>query len=231
MAIQVLCSNCKTRFKVSEKFAGQKGPCPKCKAVITIPQPTEEVVIHAPEHSEAGAKDAGGKLILKPIEREETEFQPLVAVVAGAIAMLSLLVAFVLRGSESVSTVVLAAGALLIAPPVCWAGYQVLRDDEQLESFTGTSLWIRTAICSVLYAALWGLFSFFYYLFFGTNPAEVTSIFFMGGPFLLMGAGVAYCCYDFDFGSGFFHYCFYLLVTILLRLVMGLPPVGPAGGG
>lgn len=231
MAIQVLCGGCKTRFSVSEKFAGQKGPCPKCKAVITIPQPTEEVVIHAPEHSEAGARDASGKLVLKPIERTETEFQPLVAVAAGGLALAALIVALVMRGAESIPSLLLPLGAVLLAPPVCWAGYHMLRDDEQLEAITGKSLWIRTAVCSLLYAALWGAFAFFYMLFFSSAPAGVMQVFFMGPPFLFLGAGVAYCCYDFDLGTGFFHYSFYLLVTVLLRLAMGLPAIGPTVTG
>ncbi len=231
MAIQVVCPGCKTRFKVSDKFAGQKGPCPKCKGPIVVPNLTkEEVVIHEPEHSEAGAKGTGGRLVLKPIERTETQFQPLVAVGLGGFFLLLLVLALIFRASEEVPTVMLALGSLVVAPAVCWGGYQVLRDEEQLEGFSGQSLWIRTAICSLLYALLWGAFAFIYGLFYGTTPAEVMHLFFLAPPFLLLGALVAFCCYDFDFGTGFVHYSFYLLVTILLRLVMGLPPVGPSGG-
>lgn len=38
MPILVTCPGCKAQFNVSEKFAGKQGPCPKCKAVITIPK-------------------------------------------------------------------------------------------------------------------------------------------------------------------------------------------------
>src|SRR6185436_17408582 len=78
MPISVVCPGCKKRFSVSEKFAGQKGPCPSCKAVIQIPDKAEEVVIHAPE--EAGPKDSKGKTVLKPILREETRFDPKIAI-------------------------------------------------------------------------------------------------------------------------------------------------------
>ena len=68
MPIKVICPGCTKRFTVSEKFAGQKGPCPHCKAEIKIPEVAEEeVVIHAPENF--GPKDAGGRAVLKPIER------------------------------------------------------------------------------------------------------------------------------------------------------------------
>lgn len=230
MPIQVTCPGCHARFKVSDKFAGQKGPCPKCKQVIRVPTKDEEVVIHAPEHSEAGAKDATGKLVLKPIERTETTFNPLLAAGFGAFALLSMLVALVMRGSESIPTAILGFGALFIAPPICWGSYQLLRDDEQLEAISGQSLWIRTAACSVLYAALWGAFAYFYWLFLGTNPVEIINVMFIAPPFLAIGALIAFCCYDFDFGTGLVHYSFYLCATILLRLLMGLPAIGPSGG-
>jgi predicted Zn finger-like uncharacterized protein len=76
MPIQVVCPSCHARFSVSEKFAGKKGPCPKCKTVIQVPEATEEIKIHAPEQSEAGAKGTGGRHVLKPIERKETKVQP-----------------------------------------------------------------------------------------------------------------------------------------------------------
>ncbi|MCA9246062.1 MAG: hypothetical protein KDA42_03075, partial [Planctomycetales bacterium] len=80
MPIHVICPGCHARFSVSEKFAGKKGPCPKCKKEIQVPAATEEVKIHAPEHSEVGAKSAGGKLVLKPIERQETKVKPVLLI-------------------------------------------------------------------------------------------------------------------------------------------------------
>lgn len=38
MPILVTCPGCKAQFNVSDKFAGKQGPCPKCKAVISIPK-------------------------------------------------------------------------------------------------------------------------------------------------------------------------------------------------
>ena len=37
MSIPVVCPGCRTRFKVSDRFAGQSGACPKCKAKIEVP--------------------------------------------------------------------------------------------------------------------------------------------------------------------------------------------------
>jgi len=36
--IELRCSNCGKRIKVSESHAGKKGKCPKCKNVVTVPQ-------------------------------------------------------------------------------------------------------------------------------------------------------------------------------------------------
>jgi phage FluMu protein Com len=62
MAISIVCTGCKKRFSVSEKFAGLKGPCPNCKTVIQIPAKGDEVVIHAPEA--AGPKDSKGAAVI-----------------------------------------------------------------------------------------------------------------------------------------------------------------------
>jgi hypothetical protein len=91
MPILVSCPGCKAQFHVSEKFAGKKGPCPKCKAVITIPAaatasatvPTAggaksapgappapkaaDVKIHAPEEALKSEKSKTGRPTLKPI--------------------------------------------------------------------------------------------------------------------------------------------------------------------
>ena len=69
MSIRVTFPGCLKRFNVSEKFAGKKGPCPKCKKTIEIPEKDEEVVIH---EAETGAKDSTGKKLSKQIARKET---------------------------------------------------------------------------------------------------------------------------------------------------------------
>src|SRR6056297_1201645 len=92
MSIQVTCPGCLTRFQVNDKFAGKKGPCPKCKAEIMIPDKSDEVVIHAPEHS--GPKDSQGRSVLKPIEREEVRVTRwgLIAVLGAIVCSLAIAV-------------------------------------------------------------------------------------------------------------------------------------------
>src|SRR5262245_38938576 len=93
MAIQVTCPKCLTRFKVGDQHAGKTGACPKCKGQIVIPAASEEVVIHAPE-LEAGAKDATGRSVLKPIKRKEAKFQLNSALIIGGGVLLALGLAF-----------------------------------------------------------------------------------------------------------------------------------------
>ena len=59
MAIDVLCPGCQKKFRVSDQFAGKKGPCPQCKTIITIPAKGPEVIIHAPETE--GPKGSDGR--------------------------------------------------------------------------------------------------------------------------------------------------------------------------
>ena len=104
MPIQVTCPGCLKRFSVADKFAGQKGPCPKCKQIITIPKKEDEVVIHAPVHSEAGAIGAGGQHVLKTSKRKDTKFQPLVFTSVIGSILVALLVALVIRSQGAQDT-------------------------------------------------------------------------------------------------------------------------------
>jgi phage FluMu protein Com len=226
MAIQVVCSGCKKRFTVNDKFAGKKGPCPKCKTIITIPEKTEEVVVHAPE--EFGPKDSKGRAVLKPISRKETKVSLIltVGIVLGSIV--ALVVALLLRRQEEVSTVILGLGAVLLAGPLVWCGYAFLRDSET-EPFQGGELWIRVTACAAVYAALWGIVAFVVFYLFDNDPLEVIQIVFIVPVMVAIGAFAAYASLDLDFGVASLHYGFYLLVTVALRLLAGLPAVGPPG--
>lgn len=222
MAIVVVCPKCRARFQVSEKFAGKQGPCPKCKGLITVPQLEDQVKIHEPEQY-GGAKDAKGRHVLKPIERTETQLSPvaMVAIIAGT--LLTIGIAFGGRGLDDfLREWLLRIGAVVLAPPLVLAGYSFLRNQE-LEPYRGKELIIRTALCSVAYAALWGIFTLMK-LWFLPDPTNVEtwSWIYLGGPILVVGSFVAFATLDLDFGSGFFHYCFYLLSCILLRWAMGI---------
>ncbi len=234
MAILVVCQTCKTRFQVSEKFAGKQGPCPKCKAVITIPKVEEQVVIHAPEEYAGGAavaaKDAQGRSVLKPIARDKTRFQPVVFAAAAAGILVALVVAFLLRDAtvlqDSTSSILLLSmGAVLLAPPIVLAGYVALRDAES-EPYRGLALWIRVGIVSIVYAGLWGIAAIFGVFVFAGAPPELWQLIPPTAIMIVGGTVASMATLDLEPGNGFFHYAFYLAATVFLRVVMGLPPLG-----
>lgn len=228
MPIQVTCPGCLKRFSVADKFAGQKGPCPKCKAIITIPKKEDEVIIHAPDHSEAGAVGVGGRHALKTYRWKDTKFQPLVFTgVIGAV-LVALLAALVVRSQgPPVDMWLKALAAILLGPPLAWAGYTFLRDAE-LEAYRGVPLILRSVACGLVYAVLWGVFVFLGDRFFGdamTKGLEIWQMVVLLVPVFAAGTLAAFATFDLEPGSAFFHCALYFAVTVMLRLVAALPAV------
>lgn len=229
MPIPVTCPGCHTRFRVSDQFAGRTGPCPKCKKPIRVPDKSDEVVIHAPE--EFGPKNAEGRAVLKPIERTETSISAvgIVGIVGGVILVIA--VAFLLgpmvRGDDADVAnryLVLGVGALLVAPPLVLAGYSFLRDAD-LEPYAGKSLAVRVTICSLVYALLWGFYAYAGSMVLGDQSPEVWQLAFALPAFVCTGALAPFAGLDLDYMNACFHYGFYLLVTVLLRVIMGIGPI------
>lgn len=228
MPIKVICPGCAKRFSVSEKFAGQKGPCPQCKAEIKIPEVAdEEVVIHAPDNY--GPKDAAGQSVLKPIQREEFSLSQLQITIAIASVVATLAGAFVLRMGNTgadpggVSPVVLGLGALILGPPLAMSAYVFLRDDE-LEPYRGRSLWLRSLSCGVAFAALWGAYAAVKWFVLGGDEMQLVQLAFIVPPLLFGGAVAAWASYDLDIGNGAFAFAMYLGITVVLRMIMNLGP-------
>jgi hypothetical protein len=223
MAIDVTCPGCKTRFQVSEKFAGKSGPCPKCKTVIKVPTKKDEVIIHVPEE---GPRDSKGQLVLKPIFRQETRLSPVQIVTIVGCVVVVLLAALTLRityGSRphEFPLAILAAGSVLLAPLLSFAGYTFLRDNE-LEPYRGRELLVRLIATTIVYPLLWGLF----WLVFGyleMTPGLVE--YGIAIPLLVtIGALAAHFSLDLEPGPAAFHCAMYLGATVLLRLLMNLHP-------
>ena len=229
MPINVTCPGCHTRFTVADKFAGQKGPCKKCKTIIEIPKLEDQVVIHSSEHSEAGAVGVGGRHALKTFRKQDAKFKPLIFVGVAGVVLVTLLVAIVLRDPKNPpSSIILALGAILLGPPLAWAGYTFLRDDE-LEGYDGTNLAIRSIACGLVYALLWAVYAFLGDRLFGLysaeaakNGLEIWQMIVLWVPVLGIATLAAYVAFDLEPGSGFFHAAMYFAVTVLLRWVVGL---------
>jgi hypothetical protein len=224
MAIDVTCASCKTRFQVSDKFAGKQGPCPKCKAIIKVPAKSEQVVIHEPETA-TGPKGVTGQPVFKPIAWKETRVTtPQIVAIAGAVLFV-LLLTLIIRIASGPGQVkpfpLLALGAILLAPPLSFAGYAFLRDTE-LEPHRGRELILRLIAPSIVYPALWGLYWFaFYYL---DVPPNWYTLCVVAPVVIGIGAFTAHLSLDLELGAGALHYSMYLLATVLLRVMLGLSP-------
>lgn len=220
MPIPVVCPGCQKRFNVSDKFAGKKGPCPHCKTVIQVPEKIEEVVIHAPEGF--GPKDAAGRAVLKQIARKETKVSPLLTAVILVAILIVLAVAWMFRSPKGdVPMLLLVVGAVALAPPLAWAGYTFLRDDE-LEPYSGKELGLRVLACSAVYALLWGLVALVTGYVLGGDRVEVIHMVFIAPVMIGIGSFGAYVSLDLEFGTAAVHCSLYLLVTVTLRLILGL---------
>ena len=229
MPISIICPGCQARFSVNDKFAGQQGPCPKCKTVLTIPAKQEEVVIHVPEPT--GTKTATGVPTLKPLKRKDGKITLpillgglayLVVSVGGALA--ARFASPVTEGGPDIAWWVLALGALLVAPPLAWGTYTFLRDDE-LQGYSGKALWGRVAICSLVYAGLWGLRWYLGAQLEWSSPLELYQILVLIPAMLIPGAIDALAALDLDPTTASVHCAGYLGFCVLLRLVAGLPPI------
>jgi hypothetical protein len=221
MAILVVCPGCKKSFNVDDKFAGKTGPCPKCKTRITIPDKKAEVKIHAPDEFSGGGKSVTGKLLLKPIARQQTRIKPVMAaVIGGAVAAAilgALVVRFVAKEPGALRYLLSGVGLLLVSPPLAVLAYTFLRDDE-LEAYRGMQLYIRAAVCALVYMILWAVFAYVYIDVF-EGSIDLPYWLLVAPPFLCLGAAAAKFSFDLETTNGFFHYAFYVAVTIILGVI------------
>jgi predicted Zn finger-like uncharacterized protein len=220
MAIDVTCPSCHTRFQVSEKFAGKSGPCPKCKKTIKVPELKEQVVIHAPEVS--GPVDSKGVAVLKPIARTEVRLSaPLIAGIVGSV-LLVLIAAFALRVAYpggAAPAVITILGAVLLGPPLAFAGYTFLRDDE-LEPYRGLEVLVRSLACGLAFAAIWGAYWLVFWYLEQTPNWQVMAA---AVPVMVaLGAFTSQASFEFELPTGALHYSLYLIATVLLRFILGL---------
>jgi hypothetical protein len=236
MPIHVICPGCHARFKVGDQHAGKTGACPKCKGSIQIPAVSDEVVIHEPE-SEAGAKDAKGRNVLKPIRRKEAKFNLNMALAVGGAAILTFAIAFLVGRQtlpENTRTIILAVGAALLGPPLAYAGYSFLRDDEQ-GAFVGKDVLLRALACGLVYALAWGVYWWVGIQVFDSDAyAAGTLELFQVGILAAIAIGIgtftAFVSFDLDPITSFFHFALFFGVTVLLRVTMGLTLLPGIGG-
>lgn len=233
MPITVVCSGCKSRFTVSDQFAGRTGPCPKCKQPLKIPEPAaKSVVIHEPERPVASSSGTG-KAPTAPLKKRDkpVPVRAFVITAVGGLAFLGAAAALPLiyppipatGTSPPQSTIppwLLLGGAFAVAVPAVLLGYAAVRNRE-LEPYRGRPLLLRALVCAAVYAALWGVR--------GLVPAEQTAEmwqWFMIGPLFVAAGGLAaLATLDLEPGNAAIHFSFYVLFTALLRWLAGLLPL------
>jgi hypothetical protein len=230
MPIQVTCRHCLKRFQVSDKFAGKTGPCPNCKKPIEIPKADEEVVIHAPRDD--SPKDSTGQSVLKPIERQETDVTRTGLVVTlGAIVLvfvLALVFRFAFPGGTPLWAQLLGLAAL--APPLVWAGYTFLYDQER-EPYVGPELRNRVLICSAIFAVLWCVYAFVPSYVFELDSAAQMSYPVFGVTLCIMiglGALASAGAFELEYVSGLIHAGLYFVAIVLLAVTSGVTLAGQA---
>jgi hypothetical protein len=221
MPIPVICPGCKAAFQVSDKFAGKKGPCPKCKTVITIPEASPEIVIHAPKPE--GPTDSTGRPVFLPILRQETVLSQtaIFALVAAVVTVLLVAVVVGLATNRHPPTFLLVLGAVGLAPPLSLAGYAMLRDQES-PPYRGTTLWLRIGVTSLVYVVLWALYPWIPAMYFGEPPYAPFALLVIVPIMLGIGGLAAYASLDFEFGPAVLHYGFYLAMTVILSMLAGV---------
>lgn len=221
MAIFVVCPGCRTRFTVSDKFAGKSGPCPKCKTIIQIPKLEEQVVIHEPEMFSSGGRGISGQLTLKPIARMERRFTPvmMLSIVGGVLVVF---VATLVLGHVGVfrdNFWLQAIGLAVVTVPASAGAYEFLRNQEDLQPLRGRDLWIRAAICAGGYLLLWWGFN---WLVANFVTEELWTWALVIPPVFAAGAFVGYLAFEIEFSAGLLHFAFFSLIAVILRWAAGL---------
>jgi len=222
MPIPVVCPGCKSRFSVSDKFAGKTGPCPKCKQPISVPKPAAtQVVVHEPEPV---TPTAPGEVPLTiPFLRQEKPVGGPAWALLAAGTVATLVAAWAVGRAWRPAPPpegLLAAGGFVVAIPCVALAYAAIRDRE-LEPYRGRSFAVRVLVCAAVYGGIW--------LAKGMLPAEATAEMWQWiylGPLLAFpGALAAFAAFDLDWGPATLHFSLYVIATATLRWLAGLPPL------
>ncbi|MBQ9372453.1 MAG: hypothetical protein IJU03_09705 [Thermoguttaceae bacterium] len=214
MAIRVICPGCMTSFEVDDKFAGKKGPCPKCGHIIEIPK--EQVVVHAPDDYTKGGKKQ--KILghdARPIERKLLRITGKQAALGCVVLIAAFALAYLvgLAHNGILSAILGLLGAALIAFPIAEFGYMMIRDENDLEMFLGAERHKRSLFAALVFVASWIAFEIFLYFLGGTGPLACLFLI----PVGVVGAFGALIFFDCNFGRALLVYLIFAFVAIIGR--------------
>jgi hypothetical protein len=214
------------RFKVSDKFAGMKGPCPSCKAIINIPKAS--VKIHGADEIDKG-KNVGGTNAASatnrptptPISRLNFDFDPKevkkYALITLGFFLFAFLVGLVVpRGL--ILNIIGTIGLCVIVFPITLFGYQLLRDREELFMLAGTDLYKTTGTCAAIYAIVWIAFEIFAWYM----RADYIFIWVYFAAFAMFAALLGHAILDITFGNSTLHFLIFFFVVLILRGVSNI---------
>lgn len=218
MAIQVICPGCMSRFEVSDRFAGKKGPCPKCSNLIEIPK--EKLVIHAPDEIIVEGRRVKNPDFIRPIEREAFVFttKQVWINVVGVVVILIFAWLFSFLGSGPMKWMAGTSGIFVVAFVLAKNGYILVRDPDDLEIFLGGELHRKSFLVATGYTLSWIIFeALLLYL----NPGFFFFAYLL--PIALLASFVPLVVFDTDYGDSFMLYFIFVLCVLVIRGIMFAP--------
>jgi hypothetical protein len=159
--------------------------------------------------------------LLKPITRQEARLKPVLAITIGGAILAAIAGAWIVRcfavEPGALRYQLCGVELLLVSPLLAVAAYTFLRDDE-LEPYRGMQLYVRAAVCALVYMILWGVFAYIYISVL-EGKVDLPYWLLLAPPFLCLGAAAGKFSFDLETTNGFFHYAFYVAVTVILGVI------------
>lgn len=219
MSIHVICPGCMRQFEVSDRFAGKKGPCPKCGHIIEIPK--GNVVVHAPDEIIVEGRKVKNPDFVQPIERAPFAFtrRQIILNVIGAILVISFAVLFSnIDREQPIKWIAGALGTFVVAFPLARYGYILIRNPDDLEIFLGGELHRKSFLVALGYSFAWFLFEG---LMIYMNPGFFFFLYLV--PIAILAAFIPLVVFDIDYGNSFMLFTLFVLLMILLSGLMFRP--------
>lgn len=218
MAIQVICPGCMRRFEVADRFAGKKGPCPRCGHIIEIPK--EQVVVHAPDELIIEGRKVKNPNFVRPIERSPYAFTrpQIIANIVGTVVMLFGAYLFHFLDIGIAKWVAGLLGIFVVAFALARNGYILVRNPDDLEMFLGNRLNKKAAIVALGYTVAWLIFEILLTIF---NPGFFFFVILL--PITILASFIPLVVFDTDYGDSFMLFVIFILCVVLLRGIMFVP--------